>query len=390
VNDLPVSRLHVETCTTTEAFGRLETEWDALLDRSRSRSAFLSWGWLFPWWTHFGGARALRLVLVRDPSGRLVGAAPLLIAREGIGRTLRVLRFLGTEAVSSDYLDFLADVDLEQEVAAAIWQTLVRCGSSWDWLQLTDLLESSFVLEKVRPLAVAQRFDCAVAVGQTCPYLALPASREGYWQTLKLAMRNNLRRKLRNLDSAGAVYETTEAPSDMPAALEEFYRIHELRWESKGLTGNFRKPQVRAFHLQCTALLAAKGRLRFYWVRVGGRAVGVLYALQYKDVISNYQTGFDPVPPDPAIPHTKYSPGMALIGRCLEDAIDRHVTEFDFLRGPESYKFNWTRTYRYTHEITLVAPRNLTARARFWTHVAQRRSRTAIKRLLGRVPTPIP
>ena len=376
--------------TGTAEFERLETEWDDLLDRSASRSIFLSWGWLFPWWTHFANSRELKLILVRDASGRLVGLAPLLVNREGVGRTLRVVRFLGTEAVSSDYLDFLADTNVERPVSEAIWRALTASASSWDWIQLTDLLDDSLVARVVRPLALGQRFECAQSIGQTCPYLSLPASREGYWQTLKLAMRNNLRRKGKYLTSFGATFETTDAAADMPAALEEFYRIHGDRWKVKGLTGNFINPRVRAFHAHATALLAPKGRMRFYWVRVRNRRVAVIYGLQYRDVLSNYQTGFDPSPPDPAIQESKYSPGMILIGHCLEDAIDRRMSEFDFLRGPEPYKFNWTRTYRHTHELTFVEPGNLPARARFWTLLAERKGKAALKRLLGRTPAPIP
>ncbi len=382
--------LRVETVTSTAEFERLEAEWNDLLDRSASRSIFLSWDWLFPWWTHFARSRELKLLLVRDASGRLVGLAPLLVNREGVGRTLRVVRFLGTEAVSSDYLDFLADAGLEQPVAEAIWRALTASASSWDWIQLTDLLDDSLVLRVVRPLAQAQRFECDQTIGQTCPYLTMPADREGYWQALKLAMRNNLRRKGKYLASFGATFETTETAADMPAALEEFYRIHGNRWKVKGLTGNFIHPRIRAFHAQAAALLASKGRMRLYWVRAAQRRVGVIYGLQYKDVLSNYQTGFDPVPPDPGIQESKYSPGMILIGHCLEDAIDRRMSEFDFLRGPEPYKFNWTRTYRYTHELTLVAPGNLPARARFWSLLAERKGKAAIKRLLGRTPAPIP
>jgi len=319
-----------------------------------------------------------------------VGIAPLLVNREGLAGTLRVIRFLGTEAVSSDYLDFIVDAGLEQDVAAAIWESLTASASSWDWIQLTDLLDSSVVLSRVRPLALARNYECDVSIGQTCPYLVLPASRDGYWQALKIAMRNNLRRKRKHLDAAGAVFGTAETVEVMPTALEEFYRIHALRWKSKGLTGNFLDPRVRGFHGQATALLAPKGRMRLYWVRLGERTVAMIYALEFKDVLSNYQTGFDPVPPDSSVPENKYSPGMVLIGHCLEDGIDRGKSEFDFLRGPETYKFNWTRTYRHTYELTLVSPTNLRARARFWSLLAERRGKAAIKRLMGRTPGPNP
>ena len=381
-----MSGLRTEICTDTMAFERLGPEWDDLLDRSRSRSVFLSWGWLYPWWTQFGTSRELRLVVVRDSADRLVGLAPLLLGREGILGSLRVIRFLGTEAVSSDYLDFIVDPTRESEVVAAIWEALTSNSSSWDWIRLTDLLDDSLALGPVRALAEAQGFASDIVTGQTCPFLALPATREEYWK----ALRPNLRRKVRYLEPVGPVFETTEAATDLPTALEEFYRLHGARWGSKGLTGNFHDPRVREFHNRVATHLAPRGRMRLYWLRVGGRGFAVLYALDYKGVVSDYQTGFEPSSPDPSVPATKYSPGVVLIARCLEDAIDRRSTEFDFLRGPEPYKFQFTSTYRRTFEMTLVGPRNATARARLWALRAERRGKAAIKRLLGRRPTGAP
>lgn len=385
-----MSGLRTEICTDPVAFEQLASAWDDLLDRSASRSIFLSWGWLFAWWTQFGALRELRLILVRDSTDRLVGIAPLLLGREGILGSLRVVRFLGTEAVSSDYLDFIVDPALEQEVVAAIWEALASSASSWDWIRLTDLLDDSLAIGPARALATGQGFASDVVPRQTCPYLALPATRDGYWKALKPGMRNNVRRKVRQLEAVGVVFETTEAAADLPAALEQFYRIHGLRWRSKGLTGNFHDPRVRAFHTRVAEHLAPRGRMRLYWLSVGGRGIAAIYALEYKGVLSDYQTGFEPAPPDPSVPAAKYSPGVVLIARCLEDAIDRRSTEFDFLRGPEPYKFEWTRTYRRTFELTLVGPRNTTALARFWALLAERRGRAAIKRLLGRRPVAAP
>lgn len=381
-----MSELRTEVCTDPVAFERLGPEWDDLLDRSRSRSVFLSWGWLYPWWTQFGRSRELRLILVRDSADRLVGLAPLLLGREGVLGSLRVLRFLGTEAVSSDYLDFIVDPALEPEVVAAIWEALASSASSWDWIRLTDLLDDSLALGPVRSLAEGQGFTSDIVTGQTCPYLALSATRDEYWK----ALRPNIRRKVRWFEPVGAVFDTTEAATDLPGALEEFYRLHGARWSSKGLTGNFHDPRVREFHNRVATHLAPLGRMRLYWLRVGGRGIAVLYALDYKGVVSDYQTGFEPVPPEPSVPAIKYSPGVVLIARCVEDAIDRRSNEFDFLRGPEPYKFQFTGTYRRTFELTLVGPRNATARARFWAHRAERRGRAAIKRLLGRRPAGAP
>ena len=48
-----------------EAFAALRNEWSDLLQSSASSSPFLTWEWLYAWWTHFGDSNGLRLLVVR-------------------------------------------------------------------------------------------------------------------------------------------------------------------------------------------------------------------------------------------------------------------------------------------------------------------------------------
>jgi hypothetical protein len=58
-----------------------------------------------------------------------------------------------------------------------------------------------------------------------------------------------------------------------------------------------------------------------------------------------YQAGFDPK-------YEEWSVGLVVMGKCIEDAISRELSEFDFLRGDEPYKKRWTKLHRDTKHIT--------------------------------------
>ena len=59
-----------------------------------------------------------------------------------------------------------------------------------------------------------------------------------------------------------------------------------------------------------------------------------------------------------------YSPGLVLIGRALEEAVERGGSEFDFLRGDEPYKRRWTGLRRRTWGLLAIRPSALRARGR--------------------------
>lgn len=80
--------------------------------------------------------------------------------------------------------------------------------------------------------------------------------------------------------------------------------------------------------------LAADGLLRLYRLRLGGRAIAVMLMLRSRDTASYYLSGFDPT-------YARFSPGTALIGSAIADAVEQGAITFDFLRGGEAYKYRW-------------------------------------------------
>jgi hypothetical protein len=44
--------MELEVVQDINRFNELREEWDGLLERSSSKSIFLTWEWLFYWWMH--------------------------------------------------------------------------------------------------------------------------------------------------------------------------------------------------------------------------------------------------------------------------------------------------------------------------------------------------
>jgi CelD/BcsL family acetyltransferase involved in cellulose biosynthesis len=122
-----------------------------------------------------------------------------------------------------------------------------------------------------------------------------------------------------------------------------------MRWASDGGSQGIKGKGVEAFHRDATQLLAERGRLRMYTMKVGGQAVASVYGILHRDSFIYFQSGYDPA-------WRNRSVGLVLVGETFRDAIEAGLTEYDFLRGTESYKSDWTTHQRRTVSVRVLSP----------------------------------
>nr|MDT0525498.1 glycosyl transferase family 1 [Streptomyces sp. DSM 41633] len=130
--------LSVTLCRDFREFGALAGEWDALHRRCATATPFQSHAWLHSWWISYGQEGRLRVLLVRR-SGRLIGAAPLMLAH----RPMPLLVPMG--GAISDFFDILLDEEEAGYAVGALQRGLDRAARH----AVIDLRE-------VRPDASAQ------------------------------------------------------------------------------------------------------------------------------------------------------------------------------------------------------------------------------------------
>ena len=131
--------------------------------------------------------------------------------------------------------------------------------------------------------------------------------------------------------------------------MDDFLRLHRLRWAAEGGSYGIPPGAPEAFHREVAPLLAARGWLRLYRLFVDGRAIAAVYGIEAGRRFYYYQSGYDPA-------WSARSPGMVLVGRTVEEAYARGLTDYDFLRGEEPYKLDWAADRRETCAVRIRAP----------------------------------
>lgn len=330
--------MKIQTIRTTDELLSLGDEWNALLRTSVSDCVFLTHEWLSVWWKHLAEGRRLSILTARD-GGELVGILPVAERPPQYSRMMpRVLEFLGSGVIGSDYLDAIAAPSREREVAAAFAEALDERGVM---LQLSNMRAGSGMAAALTQELQRNRWTTEEKKLNVCPFINLTGhSWESYLGSLGPHVRKGIKRCLRNLPkSFDYRVECIQAPEDARRGLDITMELHRKRWTEGRKSDAFQDGAVTAFHQEFVERAAARGWLRLLVMYLDGTPAAALYGLVYGPKFYFYQSGFDPA-------FGKHSVGVATMALAVETAIHEGMAEYDFLHGDEEYKFHWAHETR--------------------------------------------
>jgi CelD/BcsL family acetyltransferase involved in cellulose biosynthesis len=377
-----VSGLGVEIVTSAASLLAMRAAWQELFEASPHAAPYLSPGWALVWWKHFGGRQGPgplagrarpRAIAVRE-GGQLVGLAPLLETRVGLGSaSIRTLVGIGQE--TADYGGVLLGPEPER-VAPVLLDALdaeLRGGRTiYDATRLAPDDPWAAALEACdgtggrRARAVQQ---------EAYPYLDLAAMDDPVRSVSKLLKRNDVRRRWRRLDEAHGATFTYHRPGHAREDLATFLRLHDQRWATKDHppAGLFAPPAGRAFLADAVEELDAAGLLRISFVHAGGEAIVGRFGFEHRGIYHGVKSGWDPA-------FASFGPGHLVVGKILEHAAERGLVGFDFMRGAGDHKAAWTDQERSVPYL-VVGPGGRTApvleRAMWATLALRTRRRSA-------------
>jgi len=318
-------RWRVQLHTIDQSLARLQPEWDRLAPQSDTNSFFTQNSWQQLWWQHFGHAYSLRVVTVRDPSGKLVGIAPLMVA---LNDTEGTLSFIGGTEVA-DYLDLIVDRTYTAEVRRALLET-IRDHLPWRRLDLHCLPGDSGTVASVQEAYRASGMHIAQEQEDVCPVVPLPGSWEAYLSSLNKKDRHELRRKMRRaLDDLPATWHTVQNEAGLESQMTAFIELHRRSSPAKAA---FMTDAMAAYFRDLASLCFAQGQLRLGVLWAGELSVSTAMGFAYGEKLYLYNSGYDPA-------YAANSVGIAAVGLLLRDAADAGLTVFDFLQGNEPYKY---------------------------------------------------
>jgi CelD/BcsL family acetyltransferase involved in cellulose biosynthesis len=294
---------------------------------------------------------------VRDETGRLIGIAPWYLQRSAAKG--RVLRWLGTGQVCSEYLSVLCQAHDTDRVTEALAEYLSgpecssRGGNTWDLLEVdgvaADDRAATQLLAKLAQRKCTQVRNAPIR----CWRLTLPESWDEFQMMVSRGHRRKLRRADRDLfDTGRAVLHVVKEANQLDTAWDTLIKLHQKRRNMFGDSGCFTWSRYTAFHREVTPELLARGQLQFSWLELDGQTIAAMYQLISHGITYIYQMGIDTDKLDD-------EPGHLVIAATIKRAIEQGGQAVDFLRGDEPYKPHFRAEPREMLALRIVPNRAL-------------------------------
>lgn len=301
-------------------------EWRSLLEKDPNNHIFSTPEWNRVWWDEFGAGKDLLLLMMRSRD-EVIGIVPLYRkAEDGRG----ILRFVGGIDLT-DYLGPVCALGDRDDVARSLVEWLAATDEAWDELDAHNMPVPFGFGESLVDWADREGFDFTLDQEETAAILVLPNDWERYLSSLDSKDRHELRRKRRRLgrDHPDARFRTG-TPETLERDLEIFVDMHR---GADGHKGHFMKPEVATFFERLARELSPLGWLRLDFLEIADRAVASTFGFRLGHTFYLYNSAYEP---DAA----RLSPGLVLVSELVKEAIaDESIEVFDFLRGPERYKY---------------------------------------------------
>ncbi len=320
--------------TRLNSYADAEEVWKSVLNGPVSHTIFTTHQWQKTWWKLFGDGAEMMMLCMN--SGDKVDAIAPLARRNG------TISFIGSQDLN-DYGDFLVAPGSELRFYTSLMDFLE--GEPWNSVRLSSLAADSPTLVHLPELALSRGYSVDIEEEDVAPKVKLPDNWETYLGLLSKKDRHELRRKLRRLESAHGdlAFRVYSSPEDVEANLEDFFP---LMRKSKQEKRRFLTPEREQFFRSIAGEIAEMGAFRLFFLELDGKRVAAAMCFDYRNARRLYNSGYDP-------DYSYYSVGLALKAMCVRDAIEIGLECFDFLRGPEPYKYDLGGKDTTIYQITV-------------------------------------
>ena len=368
---LTTHAIHLKEVTTLEAFQSLESEWNALLQRSAVDTIYLTWEYLTTWWEVFGGNRELWILTARDEYERLIGIAPLMV---GPGNRMRQflheLTFIGGHGDSTcECQDFIVEKGMEGEVMRLFIGKIQSVPHpKWNFLAFPTSVATSATMSVARQ--ALEHWGALRVRDRDAPFCAFSGSWEEYLQSRSSKFRSTVRNRTKKIHSLHRVeLKVGGADLALDEALLHVVQLSSCRWG--GDMEAFHSLKFLEFHRRLIPRLAAHGWVILLVLMVDGVPAAGRYDYLYGGKVWGFQGGWNPA-------FAKLSIGVVMNAMTFQWAIENHgVTEYDFGAGTCRYKSEWANGNRPLRDLYMAHPQSLPARMMLFAHELQKKGRRA-------------
>ncbi len=352
--DFPMNDIDVNIIRTETKFLALRDVWNELAADSEYPNIFTSFDWQRLWWDWFGkkSLHGELFVLTVRKGNELLGIVPFYRRRRNpllcMGKHLHLMGYGGKTC--PEYLGPLVRKGNVDVVAEATVEFLKQNPSEWDSMFLED-----YALDDPGTVALANRLRGAFAEhggpGEGRLIVPLTDDFEDYMKTLGPSTRKQRRKRFNQaITRHGARIDYPDEKA-LDAAFPILVDLTTKTRERRGEANPFHDPIYAGFHRELLACLLPQHKALLGILYLDERPAAIGYCFLLGNKCYAYQSGFS----------TEFegSPSDVCQQFIMRRLTTEHVTEFDHLRGLESYKESIAKDLRQTRWTFFFRKRGL-------------------------------
>ncbi len=314
----------------------LREQWNALVLEMHRPEIFYTQEWARAVQLAYAESLFPLLVLAHKPDGHLAGVAAMSAPR---GLPVSFLC-----ATTGDYCDFVVAPPDAARFAEITMKTLREMGC--DDFVLTNLPEDSPTFAALRHAAQLETLRVYARTGYICTQVNIADSIDAEGK-LELPRQKMVRRSIRAMSGSEGLHVRLETLWDkVEPELPGFFASHVARFLFTGRISNLVRPERRKFLEELARLLSPTGWLCFTRMHSGTRTTAWNYGFRFRASWFWYQPTF-------VNDLEKYSPGLVLLSKLIEEAAKESGAVVDLGLGAEAYKEAFANASRRTMYVTL-------------------------------------
>ncbi len=338
--------LTVKRVDNLSEFAGLQESWKNLIVSCGINTTFLTWEWLYTWWTHFGIDKELCLILVID-DGDLVGIAPLMAIKTQ-KRGVIIQKLCSMANHDTDVSGFIIPCG-RPEILQHICAYITSIKNQWDVLELSDiprdcldpsLLQCFFPNEDYYFLC---RPSIHLCIKTNCNW-------NGYKTEISSNFKRNIKRRKNMLLEDGIQYSISHLRNSEIHS-EHMEIIFDIQAKSR-YPDSYESNKEKSFHKDLVAITSLRGWPVISIIYFNGIPAAYEYGFIYNNRFEFWHSGFD-------TQFDQYTPGNILLLDMVETYCSKGVIELDMLRGDEGYKRKWNGKEQCYHHLQFIKRKSL-------------------------------
>jgi CelD/BcsL family acetyltransferase involved in cellulose biosynthesis len=173
------------------------------------------------------------------------------------------------------------------------------------------------------------------------PWIPLEGGWEGFQKRFSAKRRATFRRSWKLAEEMGRVEIEIVKPdaSNLHDYMSELMRVETANWKGREGTSLGASSQLKTFFSLYSELVVRLGVLRMAFLRINGKAVAAMLAIEQYDKFWVLKIGYDETA-------SRCSPGILLIHQTVQYAFEHQLQTYEFLGSDEPWLHIWTDNVR--------------------------------------------